>query len=102
MDAYDEIYDLPDKKSIMKAFAFKDRHVGRGNKARRKKKQYTYNQYISFKLKTPDNHTLLIEIIAHNSTVIGNEGSLREIAAEMCWRYGLLIQSYWNLIDFEN
>lgn len=96
LDEDDVIFDLPNKNAILDAFEFKKHPVGRGKKGRNRKKDYTYNQYISFKLKTSNDHTLLIEIISHNSTALGKEDKLRDIAADLSWRYGLLIQSYWN------
>lgn len=87
IDTLDEMYDLPNKKAIKTAFGF-----------RNKKKRYSYNQYISFKIKTENGHVILIEVIAHNNTFIGKDGQLRDVAADMMWRYGLLIQNYWSLI----
>ena len=89
-DNEDKVYDLPNRKAIRDAFGFR-------NTSNKRKKKIPYNQYISFKVETENKHTILVEVIAHNDVAFGEESQLGEVAADMLWRYGHLIQNYWKL-----
>lgn len=100
-DKNERIFDLPNHEAIMKAFDFRVQASEKKRKSRKRKKEYSFKQYISFTIDTADKHKLLIEVISHHQTDLGNEEELRSIAADLSWRYEMLIQSYWDFLTEE-
>ncbi len=79
---------IPNKKRIRVEFKFRSKE---------KRKQNKFNQYANLLVKINDNCNVLIEIIAHNSSIIAPEDELLKYCSEILPPYGVIIPMIWSI-----